>query len=242
MMMQDKIDRVNSIIESKQTVFDDFFLMLNLLYFASFVKNLPILDNEKKNRLQYALEETYKKLDNIDFNKLKLNIPHYELYLDIADDCFQCLGSVNQITFRRKLTTMLTVYFLYREILKFYSKKALWQKSVWIKIDDIIGSCVGDLANLLPKTNEYKDIYRYFDFIDNTLRNNKHVKYVVERQELKSYSNYFNEFSKLNDILFLSDKNDILRLVRNFENKNKNDSKIIGDFLDNMEYIFSPKY
>jgi hypothetical protein len=241
-MRQDKIDRINDILESKQTVFDDFFLMLNLLYFASFVKNLPILYNEKRNRLQYALEETYKKLDNVDFNKLKLNIPHYELYLDIADDCFQCLGSVNQITFRRKLTTMLTVYFLYREILKFYSKKSIWQKSVWIKIDDIIASCVGDLANLLFKTNEFKDIYRYFDFIDNTLRNNKYVKYVVERQKLKSYSNYFNEFNELNDILFLSDKNDILRLVRNFENKNKIDSKIIADFLDNIEYIFHRKF
>jgi hypothetical protein len=219
----------------------DFYLMLNLLYFASLVKNLPVLRNERINRLQYSFGKIYPELGGINFSRLKMDAPHQELYSDITNSCFEGLGISDEITFKKKLTAMLIISILYKEILRFYSKKIFWQKSIESKISDIIMPCIVDLCGLLQKTRDFKNIHEYYSFIDSTLNSNFSVKHVRERQKLKHYNNYFNEFTELNSITYISSRKEVATLTMSLNNKNQLDSKIVRCFLEDADYILATR-
>jgi hypothetical protein len=232
--VNEQIKNISDFINKKEIEFNDFYFLLNILYFTIFVKNLPILKGEKINRLSYSFEEAYKKLKIIDFSKFKIKTQDYKIYLNIIDNYFQCLDRMNEKIFNKKITSFFIIFILYREILRFYSKIFFWQRNIKIKINDIITSCISDLSKLIQKSSDFNNIYEYYNFISYILKNNVVVKYIKERQSFKKYKNYFNEFDKIRDISYLNNKEDVLNLVNN-----ASDNNIIIDFIQDMKYLFS---
>jgi hypothetical protein len=91
----------------------------------------------------------------------------------------------------------------------------------------------------LTKKANFENIYEYLDAIEYVLSNNNRLKYIEERQQLKKYNNYFNSYEKIEDIVFLSKKEDILKIM---ERKQKNiESRTDADFIEGFKAFFREK-
>ncbi|MDR0572389.1 MAG: hypothetical protein LBG48_06075 [Rickettsiales bacterium] len=220
---------LSNLLEQNLEAYRDFYLLTNILYFSCFVKNLPILKNEKINRLQYCFDILQ---DKLSVNRLRIENVNYKDYVNIIDSYFY---TPNRTDNQKKIVAFLILLTIYKRVLRFYSKKYFWQKNVKTKINDLVGACVEEVGFFLTKKSNFENIYECFSSIEDILSGSNYLKYIEERQQLKKYNNYFNEYEKTEDIVFLSKKEDILKILE------KERRGITKDFIKGFICFFGEK-